>query len=111
MSATFPWLGVASYSVAALAYGVVAALVIASHPRTRRAKVLIAAIAASSLWAAGLAVSEMGTRLSHPVLIGFDVAHLFMWTMCVLSWLNPPSAGKWLLGASAAAGLSQTEPS
>jgi len=105
MAAAFPWLGVASYSVAALAYGVVAALVIASHPRTRRAKILIVAVAASSLWASGLAISEMGTPLSHSVLIGFDVAHLFLWTMCVLSWLNPPSAGKWLVGASAAAGV------
>ena len=105
MAATFPWLGVASYSVAALAYGLVAALVIASHPRALRAKILIAAIAASSLWAAGLAISEMGTPLSHPVMVGFDVAHLFMWTMCVLSWLNPPSARNWLLGASAAAGF------
>jgi putative PEP-CTERM system histidine kinase len=99
------WLGVASYSVAALAYGVVAALVIASHARTGRAKILIAAIVASSVWAGGLAISEMGTALSHPALIGFDVAHLFMWTMCVLSWLHPPSAGKWLLGGSAVAGI------
>src|SRR5687768_4484739 len=105
MASTFPWLGVASYSVAALAYGVVAGLVIASRPRTGRAKALIAAIAASGLWAGGLAVAQMGTPLSHPTLIGFDVGHLFMWTLCVLSWLNPPSAGKWLLGASAAAGL------
>jgi putative PEP-CTERM system histidine kinase len=46
----------------------------------------------------------LGTPLSHTALIAFDAAHLFVWTMCVLSWLNPPSAGKWLLGGSAAAG-------
>jgi putative PEP-CTERM system histidine kinase len=28
-----------------------------------------------------------------------------MWTMCVLSWLTPPSAGRWLLGASATVGV------
>lgn len=105
MAPTFPLLGVVSYGVAALAYGVVAALVIASHPRTRRAKLLIAAMAASSVWAGGLAIAELGTPLSHMGLIGFDVAHLFMWTLCVLSWWNPPSAGRWLLGASAGAGL------
>ena len=103
MASTLLW--VASYGVAALAYGIVAALVVASRPRTGRAKVLIAAIAASSLWAGGLAVSLMGTPLPRPAVSAFDAAHLFMWTMCVLSWLAPPSAGKWLLGASAAAGV------
>ena len=52
MASTFLW--VASYGVAALAYGIVAALVVASRPQTGRAKILIAAIVASSLWAAGL---------------------------------------------------------
>ena len=105
MASTLLWLNVASYSVAALAYGVVAVLVIASHPRTGRAKVFIAAIVGSSLWAAGLAASALGTPLSPWALVGFDAAHLFMWTMCVLTWIAPPSAGRWLLGASAAAGL------
>lgn len=105
MASTLLWLAVASYGVAALAYGVVAALVIASHPHTGRAKVLIAAIVASSLWAAGLAASSLGTPFPRWALVGFDVAHLFMWTMCVLAWIVPPSAGRWLLAASAAAGL------
>ena len=105
MASTLAWLGVASYGVAALAYGVVAALVIASRPRTGRAKILLAAIVASSLWAGGLVLSLSGVPLSRAALMGLDAAHLFMWTMCVLSWLALPSGGKWLLGASIGAGL------
>src|SRR5262245_28701766 len=105
MASTLAWLGVASYGVAALAYGVVARLGGASRPRTGRAKILIAAIVASSLWAGALTLSLLGIPLSPAALIGLDAAHLFMWTMCVLSWLALPSAGKWLLGASVGAGL------
>jgi putative PEP-CTERM system histidine kinase len=105
MESTLPWLAVASYSVAALAYGVVAALVIAGRPRTGRAKVLLVAIIASSLWAGGLVVSLTGTPLPRWALMSLEVAHLFIWTMCVLTWIVPRSTGKWLLAASAAAGL------
>jgi len=104
MESTLPWLAVASYSVAALAYGVVAVLVIASRPRTGRAKVLVVAILASSLWAGGLVAALLGTPFTRWALTSFDVAHLFIWTLCVLTWIVPASAGRWLLGASAAAG-------
>src|SRR6185436_10675490 len=99
MESTLPWLAVASYSVAALAYGVVAVLVIASRPRTGRAKVLVVAILASSLWAGGLVAALLGTPFTRWALTSFDVAHLFIWTLCVLTWIVPASAGRWLLGA------------
>ena len=105
MESTLPWLAVASYGAAALAYGVVAALIIASRPRTGRAKVLLVAIVASGLWALGIVVSLTGTPFSRWALMSFEVAHLFVWTMCVLTWIVPRYAGRWLVGASAVTGV------
>ncbi|HEX7081030.1 MAG TPA: XrtA/PEP-CTERM system histidine kinase PrsK [Gammaproteobacteria bacterium] len=100
-----PWLGVVSYGAAALLYGIAAVVVLAGRPHSSRARCLAIAIVASSLWAAGLALSSIGMSLSAPVLVGLDAVHLFVWTTCVLFWLAPPSARRRLVGASAGIGL------
>ena len=105
MASLMLWLGIVSYGAAALLYGVAAIIVAASQPGSRRATLLAAAIAFSSIWAVGLAVSVGGVSLSPPILIGFDAVHLFAWTTCVLSWLGPLSVRTWLVRASAVTGL------
>ncbi len=99
------WFGIASYGVAALSYGVTAIMVMVTRPRGPRAGLLTAAIATSAVWAGGLTALLLSGSLPAVPLATLDAAHLFLWTACVLSWLAPPPARKWLLGASAVAGV------
>jgi putative PEP-CTERM system histidine kinase len=98
------WLGIVSYGAAALLYGVIALIVVASHPGGSRATWLTAAIVVSSVWAGSLAVS-LSASLSVATVIGLDAVHLLFWTICVLSTLGSQPVRKWLVTASAATGL------
>jgi putative PEP-CTERM system histidine kinase len=104
MTSFMYWFGIASYGVAALAYGAAAIVVIVTRPRGARAVLLTAAIATSALWAGGLAALLRSGSLPVFPLAALDAVHLFIWTACILSWLAPASARKWLLLASAIAG-------
>jgi putative PEP-CTERM system histidine kinase len=80
--------GVASYGVAALAYGVVAIIVLVSQPSNRRASLSASALAGSGVWATALTVLiARGGAVSPVAVVALDAAHLFLWTVCVLSWL------------------------
>lgn len=99
------WLGIASYGAAALLYGIAGLVIVVSQPGSRGAWLLVIAIFTSCAWAAGIAVAEYNAALTPLLMTVLDGVHLFAWTACVLSWLGPPPARRWLLGASAVAGL------
>ena len=54
MAAGTPWLGLAGYGLAALAYLVTAIILLVGRPETARGSVLTFAMVACGLWAAGL---------------------------------------------------------
>ncbi|HEY8549722.1 MAG TPA: XrtA/PEP-CTERM system histidine kinase PrsK [Vicinamibacterales bacterium] len=99
------WLGVVGYGAAALAYGVTAIIVLASNPRSGRAALLVVAVVVSSLWAGGLTFLLLRGSLSLGWVTSLDALHLFAWTLCVLSWLTPASARRWIVVASVSSGL------
>ena len=99
------WFGALSYGAAALGYGAVSVIFIARRFHPARTKPFLVAGVASSLWAAGSALSVFAAPLPSVALIGLDVIHLFVWTVCALSLLAPRSVGKWLLVASGGFGL------
>src|SRR5262249_10306628 len=93
------------YGFVALAYGAIAAILVANRPRGRDTRLFSAAIAASSLWAAGTAILLIRDALSSPVMTALDAARLALWTACILSWLPRSTAQRLLFGASCASGL------
>jgi putative PEP-CTERM system histidine kinase len=99
------WVGLLGYGGTLLAYGVTAVIVLAGRPRNAQVGWLAAAIATTAVWAAIAAASLLGARFSPATLLGLDALHLLLWTLSVLSWLGSPRARRWLVGASAVAGL------
>jgi putative PEP-CTERM system histidine kinase len=99
-----PWLGIAGYGVAAVAYGATAIILFISQPASRRASLLAVATTASSVWAGGIALLLLDPPPALGALVGLDALHAFVWTVCVLSWLAPPSAKRRLIVLSAIAG-------
>ncbi|HEX6996386.1 MAG TPA: XrtA/PEP-CTERM system histidine kinase PrsK [Gammaproteobacteria bacterium] len=99
------WFGVASYGLAALAFGAAAAVLSVSRPGSRRASLLTVVVGLSAAWAAALVVLLLTSEPSPGAVGGIDALHTFLWTACVLSWLSSPSR-YWLLGLSAFAGCS-----
>lgn len=102
--------GLASYALAAIAFGVMAAVLLASHPRGRRAAWMIAAAASSVFWGAGLVFLVL-RRAPVESLVALDAVHIFAWTAVAFSWLSPQASVRkvprrfLLLGASGAFGL------
>ena len=87
------WFGLASYGVAALAYGVAAIIVLVSQPSNRRASLSATAIVGSCVWATLLtALIWRGNEVPAVVVVVLDAAHLLLWSVCVLSWLASPSS-------------------
>jgi putative PEP-CTERM system histidine kinase len=99
------WVGVVGYGAAALLYAVAAIVIVVGRPRSSRGKLLAAAVATSSVWAGGSAFWLLGAAPAQLFLIGLDVLHLSVWTLCLLTWLGPLSSRRWLVTASAAAGV------
>lgn len=100
-----------SFSAAALAYGGMTAMLLMSRPTSRRARWLLVASAATTVWAGALSLLLLTGGPSLGTIVALDAGHSFVWTACVVSWFAPtplnavPRAGRWLLGASAAIGL------
>jgi putative PEP-CTERM system histidine kinase len=99
------WFGISSYAIVAVAYGAMAILLMASHPSRLRGSMWVPTIAVSSLWAGGIVLLLGRGAPPLPALMGLDAAHLFVWTVCVSSWLEPSSARHRLLAASAVFGI------
>jgi putative PEP-CTERM system histidine kinase len=101
------WFGLTSYGTAGVVYGVISLLLLTSHPGTRRAMWLIAAMAGSAVWGLAIvAVLRTDTALFPPVL-ALDAIHVFLWTgfICSLLAADPASSrNRWLLGLSALVG-------
>ena len=104
------WFGIVSFVAAAIAYGGLTGVLIASHPGGRRAAWTIGATTMSAAWAAGTLV--LVARDAGPAsIIGLDALHGCAWTAAMLSWLGPsPRRGlshrKLMLGLSAAFAIS-----
>lgn len=104
--------GVASYGVAALAYGALTVILLVSHPGSRRATWLLAATAATTLWASLVAVLSLEVQPGYVRLfLALDALHSFVWTACVLAWLATAASTRrlgladWLRIASGGVGL------
>lgn len=100
------WLGIVSYGAAALLYSATAIIIVVGRPGSRGAWLLVAAVVVSAVWAGGLAVAILNDALSPFVMVALDAIHLVAWTVCVLSWLGPPPARRWLAAASLLAAVS-----
>ena len=97
-------IAVAGYGLAALGYG--AATVVVSSAKTELARsALTVALSVSAIWAAAFAAVSFGVALPTLAISVLDALHLFVWTVCVLSWLAPASRRKWFIAASAVEGL------
>ncbi len=101
------WFGIASYTIAALVYAGAAITLAVGHrtPRNSRAKLLIAAIAVSGIWAGGTAL--LFVRNAWPLFPAatLDAVHAFVWTLAVVSWVAPRSAVKWVVPTAGATAL------
>jgi len=100
-----PWFAIVSYGVATLVYGGMALVLLLGQPINRRASLSTAAMIGSSLWAAVVTVALLRGPPATALVVGLDAAHLFLWTLCVLSWLRTALTNVALLGLSALAGL------
>lgn len=100
------WFGIASFVAAAIVYGGLTAVLIASFPGGRSAAWMIGAATASAAWAAGTLL--LVARGAAPAaIIGLDAVHGTVWTAAMLAWLGPGptrqfSYRKLMLGLSAA---------
>ena len=107
------WFGIVGYGLAALAYCATALILLAGRPgfagrpgRERAALLLIAAVGASGVWAGITAVLIARDGLSLEGIAALDAAHLFLWTIAVLSWLPASRNNRALMAMSALAGIS-----
>ena len=87
MAAATPWFGLAGYGLAALAYLATAILLLVGRPETSRGWLLTSSMAACGVWAAGLVALLYTEHGPGAAVVGLDAAHLFIWTLCVSSWL------------------------
>jgi putative PEP-CTERM system histidine kinase len=97
--------GIVGYGLVALAYCATALILFASRPGRRRAALFVAAVGASGLWAGVTAVLIARDRLSLEAIAALDAAHLFLWTIAVLSWLPASRTNRALTAVSALAGV------
>lgn len=93
-------LAVASYGVTALLYGALAGWILLGRRGRSIGVMITTAIAATSLWAAGIAMLALTGEPPTAAFITLDALHLLVWTGCVLSWLDAPRTKRWLFGAS-----------
>lgn len=101
------WFGVASYVVAALAYGAFAAMLLTVRTDGRQANWLVAATIATAVWGACIAALMTRGRMPHGVFL-LDALHCSVWTAAAASYLSESGSGRvraivrWLWPVSAA---------
>jgi putative PEP-CTERM system histidine kinase len=92
------WFGPLSYGVAALTYGAVTAILLASYPGGRSATWITFATAVATLWAAGIMLLLLAEAPSFAAIVALDALHSFVWTACMLSRLAPSPGHRHVTG-------------
>ncbi len=84
------WFGTASYAVCALAYGVVAVILLLGRPQGRPTRWCVAAVAVTTVWAVAVLLAADRDGMAVGLVASIDAVHSLIWTIAALAFLTRP---------------------